>query len=363
MKLVIGIPATTKYTYAMSACLRRIQAALHYSNLLEGGTLLLAGDKSNSLNKSANLFKQLMPKWDVEVIQLDVTDQDNNYKDEANLTIAILMTALVSRARALNADLYWNVEADILIPPNAFELLKGALDMDKGNIYDVAVGIAVSQGGGGFLFGGGSPTRHIFPDVYPEERVLPDELKAKFEQAQKDKKVSKELMDEIEKCPPAGNIWELNAKFGWKERGWGTNYFPGISAYGAIVHTKWSGFICNLYNRKSLNLLDFTGYALKGTSDLFIVWKKLYQQGIKEAAVLHCLCDHVIRDKADKTKYIVARAFFETEPPCQGHLRVEMSPFYNFDSGERYHIKNDGIPSRPEVAKTANIQPIVPKEQ
>ena len=145
----------------------------------------------------------------------------------------------------------------------------------------VAVGIAVSQGGGGFLFGGGSPTRHILPDVYPEERILPEELKNRYEQAQKDKKVPKELMDEIDKCPPAGNIWELNSKFGWKERGWGTNYFPGISAYGAIIHTKWSGFICNLYNKRSLSLLDFTGYALKGTSDLFIVWKKFYQQGMK----------------------------------------------------------------------------------
>ena len=148
--------------------------------------------------------------------------------------------------------------------------------------YGVATCPYPSQGGGGFLFGRGTPQKQIADDVTEDERTLPKELQGELKKHRANLitgekppadwiREMQRLEEEVKKCPPEGNVFELNAK-GWKKRGWGEMAYPAIGK-GSIVPTDWVGMGNTLIGSKALQLADFAGYDGKGTEDLFLLWR------------------------------------------------------------------------------------------
>ena len=228
------------------------------------------------------------------------------------------------------------------------------------NYYSIATCAYPSQGGGGYLFGRGTVYRQILPDFYEDEREVPKEILEEMQELRKeinkplDFKNTKEedykLLEEkakklqqfekdIEKYPPKGNVWELNAKQ-WRKRGWGDNAYPAIGL-GAMVPSDWCGGGCTMMNERALDLAIFDGYEGKGTEDLYIIWNRWYPNGLKICSLPHCLCDHVVRDKTNPLKYIHCQCYHETEGECVGHLRLRYKPFYAQDIGEKFNINNE----------------------
>jgi hypothetical protein len=365
MKFAITICATKRYTYAMSAQARRVQAACR--NIPEG-SIILAGDKSEELQAIEKLYERLMPKWKVvRVAVANLVDNHKNYKEAAQLLIAQLRTAAFAEARSLDVDYCWSLDSDVLPPANALDCMMQMLQFD-GGYYSISTCPYISQGGGGIMGGRGKPHDQIHPNFYEDEVDLPEAMKTELSEIRsklKDKpddaeKLQQRLgqleVERREKCPSKGNVWKINADHGWKPRGWIDHAYPAIGK-GAIVPIDWCGFGCNLMNRTALAHIHFDGYQGKGTEDLFIVWNRWHQAGLRINAILHCLCDHVVRVPGKEGKYVQLQAYHETEGDCVGHIRTRQLPFYSHDLGEQFKPDNDGKlhDSKPSEPVNVNV--------
>lgn len=330
--IAIATCATKSYMHALPQCLRSIAAAAAHH---EKAHFILATDESKEGKNAEEMARNELPEgWQITVIRLKgMEDDSKDYKANAQLRIAALQGAAFHFARAkVRADMLWSVESDNIVPANALRVLEWTLGMptaDGSPHYDVAAG---TYPNGLFLGGFGTPQHPIEEDFLPSERKLPERLKLAFETCEKRLKESpceKEgkrmgrLREQIKKCPPDGNIWEITAKHGWRRRGWMDFAYPGIGE-GAVVPSDWCGLGCTLISKRALALADFAGYDGNGTQDLFLCWNRWHPAGLRIACVPHVACDHVKREGKEIVHY---RAYHEQEPAYKGHLRVRKQPF------------------------------------
>ena len=368
----ITVCATTGFTKALTAQARRVQAACRH---IPKGTMVIVGDECKDLDVTANLYKELMPQWDVKLIKhKNLKVGPKAYDEQPQLLIAQLRTSAFSYARSIGTTQCLSLDSDVLIPENSVRCMQTMLEFDNG-YYSIATCPYPSQGGGGFLAGRGTPQRQILPDFYTDELNVPEDVLKTFKAMQEEvnnfkEKGSKEFEEKVKalqkfeedlkKYGPKGNVWALNA-VQWRRRGWMEQAYPAIGK-GAIIPTDWVGFGCTMMNSRALDLVDFCKYQAKGTEDIAVVWNYWYPAGLKLCSIPHCLCDHVIRDRnnpKNPDKLILCNAYHETEGEMVGHVRVRHQPFFSYDCGEIYNSENDGkmyrepLKQEPESPKTA----------
>lgn len=337
--LAITVCATGSYTYAMRAQARRVAA-----NCGNGGkdtAIILVGDSSQSLQEVAAYYRFLMPSVRIDLHPLPNLSEDNpNYKQQAQMVIARMRDEAFARARAHDADECWSLDSDTLPPQNALRCMRDMLKFDDG-YYSVST---CPYPNSAFLGGFGTRYNPIAEDFLPHERKVPEELMAEFkaneeegkELAKKKEQPSEEIRKKweatskkIRECPPDGTIWEVIAKHGWRRRGWLDNAYPGIGL-GAVVPSDWCGFGCTLMNKEALSLAYFDGYDGRGTEDLFICWHRWHPAGLRLNVIPHAPCDHVIWDKkkgGDSDKYVLHHSYHEQDGEFRGHLRVRQIPW------------------------------------
>lgn len=319
MKIITTIACTHSYQYALEDCVRRIKAALYHAQARFDIEMeyVISTDK-----EGVEKAREVLPN--AHILVTDHAEDEVRYKEKAQMLIADLQQMGFAKAIELGADLCWCVESDILVPYNALSCSLDMLQFDDG-YYDVAFVTYPSQSGSAFLGGHGSPSHPIEEDFLPEERKLPKELKDKLKKAQKenDHKTMPDIMEEVKKCPPKGNVFELNAKK-WRRRGWFDHAYPGIGR-GAVLETEWTGLGCNLLSRRALSLASFDGYDGKGTQDLFLNWRRWKANDLHFCVISHCVCEHVITK--DDGSRAVAFAHHEPQGECKGHLRVQQVPY------------------------------------
>lgn len=362
MKIAISICATKNYVYAMPEQLARIQANIRD---LDSGVVILVGDNSKELLFIKNLYISLFPEgWEV-ILAADPTINDSdskyiNYKEEAQLLIAKMRDTAFTIARKKKVDYLWSLDSDVLPPHNALRCMKTMLDFDDG-YYSVSTCPYPNHS---MIGGRGSLQHQIGEDFTIDERKVPTELKERYNKVKKEleeiEKQSRSLIkegkldensfeelnkraklaredfvkvnEEIKKCPPDGNIWEVIAKYGWRKRGWLEFSYPAIGK-GSVVPSDWAGFGCNLLDKRALETASFVGYEGKGTEDLYCIWNYWYPNNIRLNVITHCLCDHVIWEKkkgGDSDKYTLLKSYHETEGECVGHIRIKPISFTPF---------------------------------
>ena len=355
--LAVTICATARYQYALTAQARAVAANL--GRLTVPVHIVLVGD--SGLKPIDALYRELLPgdnfrvHVDTRFTDLprpkDGEDPNNNYQPAAQLLIARMRTAAFAKARALGATMCWSLDSDVIPGPTCLENLSWLLRFDRG-YYGVAISPYVSQGGGGWLAGRGTPQQPILPDWLPEERDVPKDLRNRLEQHQKKLLELKEapspellaegkaLHEAVEKSPPKGDVFSASSGGKWRRRGWLDQAYPALGR-GAIVPSDWCGFGNTLLSDRALLFADFLGYDGKGTEDLFVVWKRWHQQGIRIGACLHELSGHVIRRK-DGSGYVYVAPRYETEGETVGHIRAEHRPWYPMDATDKFDPSNDG---------------------
>lgn len=353
MKLAVTICATKSYTYAMKAQARRVVACLSLEPDTTTGAVILVGDGSDEFIGAVSFYRELLPpnRWEVQGVVGNFEDGLKNYKNPAQLVIARMRSRAFDAARKMQADVCWSLDSDVLPPANALRCMRSMLEFDAG-YYGVSTCPYPSQGGGDFLGGRGTPTSPILPDVYDDEREIPEELTARKEAVQKRleelggkpdeawKTERDAVADAIKRCKPLGNVFELNAKR-FRRRGWLSAAYPAIGA-GAVVPSDWCGFGCTLMGARALALAQFDGYDGSGTEDLFICWRRWYPAGVRINVIPHAPCDHVIRNPGNPGHFVHIAAGHERDGDCAGHLRVDHRPFYQHIDGEQYTPGNDG---------------------
>lgn len=376
LNIAVTVCATRKYMYAMKAQARRVQAACQsYSR----GHIILAGNDEAAMKDIRDLYKELLPSWIPWMIYADLKDDLKNYKEEAQLLIAQMRTAAFAKARTLDVDYCWSLDSDVLPWANALKCSLWSLGFDDG-YYGIAACPYPSQGGGGFLCGRGTPFAPILPDWYPDERMIPEELKKEVDETRKGIDDAMKALDEkrktaqnaaematetaklntfmekmakleekLREAPPSGNVFSLNAK-GWRRRGFLDQAYPAIG-HGAMLPSDWCGFGCTLMNRKALAHADWSGYDGRGTEDLFVVWRRWHQMGLRINVLTHCPADHVIRAPGQEGKFICMQVHHETEGECIGHMRFTPKPWYEFSLGEAFNPANDGKFAPPKEEK------------
>jgi hypothetical protein len=337
--LAIATYATRSYFWCWPQFLRRIAAAAgHHAE----AHFILATDQSDEAKQAIEAARHELPEgWRIQAITLPLDDggaEGKDYKVEAQMRIAALQGAAFAAARKIRATALWSVEADNLVPADALRVAEWALQMpqaDGSNFYDVA---AVTYPNGLFLGGNGTPQNPIAEDFNEKERKLPPRLVRALELCRerlkdcKDKAVGERegkrlgrLHERVKRCPPDGNVFEVNGKHGWRRRGWMDFAYPGIGK-GAIVLSDWCGLGCTLMSAKALALAEFSGYDGRGTQDLFLCWHRWHPAGLRIACIPHTAADHVKRKgkdaPADAPEYTHYRAYHETEGEYRGHLRV-----------------------------------------
>lgn len=377
MNLVITVCATKAYTYAMPDQVHRIQANLAGR---PPGHIVLVGDTSSELSYIRDLYRELLPEgWKIHLAaDTEINDGDPkyiNYKEEAQLLIGKMRETAFAFARKLNADLVWSLDSDVLPPHNALKCMEQMLEFDDG-YYGVAMCPYPNHE---MLGGRGTPVNIIAEDFLPEERKLPNELKIKLESSQKTistlevemrqaakmqmkeedasvlqkrieeaQKDHSKIMEEVKKCPPDGNIWEVIAKHGWRRRGWLSHAYPAIGR-GSIVPTDWVGFGCTLISKRALATISFANYEGKGTEDINTIRWNWLPEGIRMCVLPHALCGHVIwsKKKTDsdtkkediekaKSEYYLLDSYHELEGECVGHIRVRRLPYKPFKLPKDY---------------------------
>lgn len=344
----VTICATRSYAYALSAQARRIVSCTERE---PEGVVILVGDKSEEIVNVRDFYNRILPQgWKAELHIGEYEDGKANYQNPAQLIIARMRSVAFDRARQLQSDLCWSLDSDVLPQPNSLRVMKHMLDFDDG-YYSVSTCPYPSQGGGAFLGGRGTPERPILPDFYDDEREIPASLKKRMDNhlsllkkgppSLDWRKKHKELSHSVQSCKPIGNVFHCNSK-GFRRRGWMHAAYPEIGI-GAVVPTDWCGFGCTLMNKRALSLAQFDGYDGSGTEDLYIVWKRWYRHGLRINVIPHSPCDHVIRDRKHKNKFILCQAYHESkDQECVGHLRMELRPWYQQVDGESFSEKNDG---------------------
>jgi len=335
MKLIITVCATEGYCYAMRALAQRITANLNAAKWTEPGIAIIAGDNTRACKDAVTHWKEALPdKWEVRhLVAAKDSGNSPNYKEVAQLTIAALRSAAFTEARRHNPDYTWSLDSDTLPPANALRCMIDMLGFDAG-YYSVSTCPYPNEA---FLGGRGTPQNPIAEDFTENERTLPDELKARIEVLKKEAETStatspspewiekkKAVEEDVKKCPPAGNIWEIIAKHGWRKRGWLEHAYPAIGK-GSIVPSDWCGFGCTLLNNEALQLANFDGYEGKGTEDLYVVWHRWHPAGLRINVIPHCPCDHVIWQKkkgGNNADYQIILSTHETQGEHVGHLRT-----------------------------------------
>jgi hypothetical protein len=344
MKICAGVYFTKGWCYSVDSWLE------HFIVSVKGfsGSLIVSTDISDECEEKCRAIKARAEQagWATHIIKsAGVDDSREAYKDDAQLIIARIQQKAFSLAREINADIFWSIESDVLVPPNALKVLLQTLEFDEG-YYGVAM---VTYPNGQFLGGRGNPRHQIAEDFKQDERIIPAELK---KQIKKREEKGKELADKKEKpsdsdlkeweeldkkikaCPPKGNIFELQAK-GWKQRGWMDSAYPAIGR-GAILSTDWVGLGCTIMNKKALSLATFEGYELKGTQDLFLCWNRWHPADIKMCVIPHILCSHVKRKVGEDGKRTdeieIHEAYHELEGEFIGHIRWRPRKYINFNA-------------------------------
>ena len=312
--ITITVAGTKSYLYAWPQCVRAIAvAAAHHTD----AHFIFATDESKEGKEAGELAQRELPDgWKVSVLNLPIKDdQSTKYKEEAQIRIAALQGACFSFSRKIRSDACWVVESDTIVSADSLRVLEWTLAMptaDGSPHYDIA---AATYPNGLFLGGFGTPQNQIAEDFLPSDKEV--------------RRIGR-LRERVKKCPPDGNVWEVNAKHGWRRRGWMESAYPSIGR-GAIVPSDWCGLGCTLLSKRALLHSDFTGYEGKGTQDLFLCWNRWYPAGLKIACVPHIVCDHIKRKSpdhpADVPEIIHYRAYHETEGECRGHLRVREQAF------------------------------------
>lgn len=331
---------TKNYAYAIRSQLAQIQKNLAVFSPCEKTYYIYVTDVPHPDLEAFG--KELMP--DVEFINV-IGDfkEHTNYKADAQKTIARMMAAGFNKATSLRIDFVWVVESDILPQPNNLRSLWGALHFD--DYYSISFSPYVSQGMGGLLGGYGTLRNQILPDVFEDEREIPEELAAKVkehkEKLEPGKQPAKEWVEEMQRlegeiknCKPKGNVFELQSKT-FRRRGWGNHAMPQ-SSKGMIWEVDWIGTGNVLMDRKALHSADFIGYERAGgTQDLFLCYWKWKPLGLKIACVPHSPCHHVVRQpfKEGETvvsPYTVIVTYHEEEGEAKGHIRHKFEPFFDF---------------------------------
>lgn len=335
MNLTITTYATKSYTYALEAQMQLCIQALQLAKW-DTATFIFAGDESEEVKNAFSLYAENLERIGVESILLPLNVECNENKDHnqnSNLVIAKLQAAAWHEARLRGADLCWSLEADILPQPKTLHTLMDVLAFD-GGWYDVAMAAYPNSD---FLGGRGTPRNWILPNVYDDEREIPDDLQKRIdgraarqkELTETNKEPTKEDLEEwksidkaIKESPTKGNVYALNAAK-WRQRGWLSSAYPGVGL-GAVLPTDWVGLGCTLMSKRALQLAHFTGYAGHGTQDLWLCWKAWNPANIRMAVVPHVLCDHVKRrkDKDGKERLEVMHAEHEIWSEYHGHLRT-----------------------------------------
>lgn len=326
--LAITVSATKGFLHAWVQCLRGISSACSHH---QEAHFIFSTDESKEAEAAAEMAKRELPEgWKISVLKFPFDKDEKSYKEDAQIRIAKLQGAGFAFAKKIRADLCLSVESDTILPENALRMMEWTLQMPD-SYYDIA---ACTYPNGLFLGGFGTPQTPINEDFLPKERKLKPRIKQVMEACEarlKDKPSEKEhkrmgrIRERIKKlCPPDGNIWEINAKHGWRRRGWMDFAYPGIGE-GAIVPSDWCGLGCTLLSKKALQLADFNGYEGKGTQDLFLCWHRWHPAGLKIACIPHCPCDHI--KKQLDGKIVHYRSFHEQMGECKGHLRVKAQPF------------------------------------
>lgn len=368
MRLCIATYATERYDYALPNVGRRIASCLYHSNITEGD-FIFVGDNSEKIKESALLYiKELLPEnFKFHFLALNLKDcKLANYKEDAQLLIAQMQTSAFTLARKLNAEYFWSIESDVLVPTNALSVSLDILKFDNG-YYDVAMCSYPSQGGGAFLGGRGDYNHHIAEDFTDEEKELEDDITKELEERKKQIEEEsfepsqewinrgRELHDIVKKSPPKGNVFEANAKR-WRKRGWMEYAYPAIGK-GSIVPTDWVGLGCTLLSKKALALAHFDGYEGKGTQDLFLGWTYWKPNGINMCVTTHVICDHIIRKRKENTEeqlweeFTHVLAYHEQEGECAGHLRQRHVHFYKHTPGEKPLLVDNKEEEKPKKEK------------
>lgn len=341
MRLAITSIYTKSYAYAVRSQLAQIQKNLALCPGYSEVCYIFVTDEPRP--DLETFGRSLLP--DVEFINVvnETYRESQNYQGDAQRTISRMMAAAWNKALSWGADFVWNVESDVLPMPNNLRSLKSVLEFD-GGYYANAFSPYVSQGGGGLLGGYGTLQRQILPDVYEDEREVPEELAQKLKE-HREKAPSpasewfdtmRELEKQLEACPPKGNIFELQSK-GFRRRGWGNNAMPQAGR-GMVWECDWTGTGNNLLTREAVALADFIGYERgAGTQDLHLIFRKWKPGGLRSACVSHSPCHHVIRkpflddEGKELSPYtIVVVSHEESDPETIGHVRHHFEPFFDF---------------------------------
>jgi len=336
--LAIIICATKDFQYALKAQARAIKQNATAANL-SGGHIILCTDENPVAAILAQYSALLGDSWTIHHLPLPVSDGFTRYKANAQLLIAQLYTAGFDKARSLAVEFVWTLESDVLPEPNNLRCMFDMLAFDAG-FYDVAFCPYISSGGGGIMGGRGNERNHILPNVYEDEYEIPDELadrvKAHRDLLQPNVQPSQEwhdangnLVEEIKMHSAKGNVFTLNGK-NWRKRGWLESAYPGLGK-GVVLPSDWMPMGNNLFSKKALNLVDFTGYVGAGTQDLFLTFRRLKQHAIRICVIPHSVSSHVLR-KPDGFRIITLR--HESEGEFEGHLRQEETDWYSFEPGE-----------------------------
>ena len=393
MRLAITVCATESYTYALRAQARRVQGMILESKLARGakGVVILVGDNSSEMVAMEEIYRsEILPEgWEVKRIEGKFTDGLKNYKNPAQLVIARMRSAAFDEARRRDVDACLSLDSDVLPQTNALDVMLQSLEFDNG-FYRVATCPYPSQGGGDFLAGRGIPENPILPDIYPDERIIPETLLRRMERheqrlkelnGQPDKSWLSEresITQAINRCQPKGDVFfrnsgtgalpfaaaakerlrkklkalglkelaeeilaeldlEANAwrPTGFRRRGWMSSSYPAIGI-GCMLPTDWCGFGCTLMSREALALAQFDGYDGSGTEDLYVVYKRWHRAGLRISTIPHVPVDHVIRDQQNPGHYILLQAHHESRnPECVGHLRLEHRPWFQQTEGEK----------------------------
>ena len=348
--LSIVIAGTKSYLHAWSQCVRAVAAAAWHH---EEAHFIFVTDESKESRHAEEVLKAELPDgWKISTLRLKMEDDTSKrYKEEAQIRIARLQGAGFSVARKIRSSACWVVESDTIVPADSLRVLEWTLGMptaDGSPHYDIA---AATYPNGLFLGGFGTYRNPIAEDFLPHEKKIPARLKLLLEKCEERLSKKAENKEEFEKLkpmfekegkrmgrlrervkhhPPDGTIWDVNAKHGWRRRGWMDFAYPGIG-HGAIVPSDWCGLGCTLLSQRALAHADFTGYDGKGTQDLYLCWKRWHPAGLRIACVPHIACDHIKpkppeapEDMPDIVHYV---AYHEPEGEHRGHLRVQQQKF------------------------------------
>jgi hypothetical protein len=340
MSLAITTYCTKNYCFALKKQIPRTIAALRYAGGYEGAMFIMAGDNSEEVKKHFMLYEDSLKSLGIKCLHLVVEGLSDNrnadHQKSSNISIALMQSAAWAKARELGASELWSLESDILPESNVLRVMRGVVAMD--DWYDV---VMCTYPNDGFLGGFGTPQNWIAPNVYPEERVVDEKMKARLDaRTERQKKLhelkqqpSKKDIDSWKKLdadfnalPAKGNVFALNAQR-WRPRGWLEHMYPGIGL-GSIMPTFWVGMGCTYMSKKALEIANFEGYNGDGTQDLFLCWRVWHPKSIRMAVSTHAICSHVKRRRnGNKVETYMLHARHELGGEMHGHLRVNKVPF------------------------------------